>query len=105
MRAHLYLAASRMFSSAYDAAAADLRTIAVSKLDRADASLLIGVRRVASELRVTPETGFVSSSGASLGDGDKEKDKASGPALTIERARDALDRTAGLVAGRDRGAQ
>jgi chemotaxis protein MotC len=105
MRARLYLAASRMFSDAYDAAAADLRTIAVSKLDRADASLLIAVRRVAAELRIPPETGFVSSSGASLDDGDKEKDKASGPALTIERARDALDRTAGLVGGRDRGAQ
>ena len=95
MRARLYLAASRMFSDAYDAAAADLRTIAASKLDRADADLLAAVRRVASELRIVPETGFVNSSGASLDDGGK--DKASGPALTIERARDALERTAGLV--------
>jgi chemotaxis protein MotC len=95
MRARLYLAASRMFSDAYDAAAADLRMIAASKLGPADASLLAAVRRVASELRIVPETGFVSSSGASLDDGDK--DKASGPALTIERAREALERTAGLV--------
>ncbi len=94
-RARLYLAASRMFSDAYDAAAADLRTIAASKLDRTDASLLAAVRRVAAQLRIVPETGFVSSSGASLDDGDK--DKASGPALTIERARDALERTAGLT--------
>jgi chemotaxis protein MotC len=94
MRARLYLAASRMFSDAYDAAAADLRTI-VAKLDRADADLLAAVRRVASELRIVPETGFVSSSGASLDDGDKGK--AGGPALTIERARDALERTAGLA--------
>jgi chemotaxis protein MotC len=95
MRARLYLAASRMFSDAYDAAAADLRTIAASKLDRADASLLAAVRRVASELRIAPETAFVSSSGVSLDDGDKGK--AMGPALTIERARDALERTAGLA--------
>jgi chemotaxis protein MotC len=95
MRARLYLAASRMFSDAYDAAVADLRTIAVAKLDRADADLLAAVRRVASELRIVPETGFVSSSGASLDDGDKGK--AGGPALTIERARDALERTAGLA--------
>ena len=32
-----------------------------------------------------------------LDDGEKEKDKASGPALTIERARAALERTAGLA--------
>jgi chemotaxis protein MotC len=95
MRARLYLAASRMFSDTYDAAAADLRTISASKLDRAGADLLAAVRRVASELRIVPETGFVNSSGASLGNGDKEK--ANGPALTIERARDVLERTAGLV--------
>ena len=58
-------------------------------------SALLGRSWVASELRIVPETGFVSSSGASLDDGDKGK--ASGPALTIERARDALERTAGLV--------
>jgi hypothetical protein len=84
-----------MFSDAYDAAAADLRAIATSKLDRADANLLAAARRVAAELRIVPETGFVNSSGASLDDGDKEK--ASGPALTIERAGQALERTAGLI--------
>ncbi len=100
MRARLYLAASRMFSDAYDAAAADLRTIAPSKLDRADANLLAAVRRVALELRIAPDAGAVSSSAVSLG-GDK--DKASGPALTIERAQGALERTAGLAPGQEGG--
>jgi chemotaxis protein MotC len=95
IRARLYLAASRIFSDGYDAAAADLRAITASKLDRADANLLAAARRVAAELRIVPETGFVNSSGASLDDGDKEK--ASGPALTIERARQALERAAGLI--------
>ena len=95
MRARLYLAASRMFSDAYDVAAADLRTIVASKLDRADSNLLAAVRRVASELRIVPQTGFISSSAASLDDG--AKDKENGPALTIERARVALDRTAALI--------
>jgi chemotaxis protein MotC len=101
MRARLYLAASRMFLDAYDAAIADLHAIAASKLDRADANLLASVRRVAAELRITPDV-VVSSQGASLGDGDK--DKASGPALTIERARDALERTAGLARAQGGGA-
>ncbi len=104
-RARLYLAASRMFSDAYDAAAADLRTIAASKLDRADANLLAAVRRVGSELRIAPDAGAVSSSGASLDGDDKDKDKTSGPALTIEQARDALERTAGLARGQDGGAR
>ncbi|HEV7480275.1 MAG TPA: hypothetical protein VGO05_08345, partial [Roseiarcus sp.] len=47
MRARLYLAASRLFSDAYDAALADLRTLPAAKLDRADASLLAAARRVA----------------------------------------------------------
>ncbi len=55
MRARLYLAASRLFSDAYDAALADLRTLSVAKLDRADASLLAAARRVAVELRVVPD--------------------------------------------------
>jgi hypothetical protein len=101
MRARLYLAASRMFSDAYDAAAADLRTIAASKLEPADANLLTAVRRVASQLRIAPEAVAVGSSGASLDDGDK--DKASGPALTIERAQGALERTAGLAPAQDGG--
>ena len=54
MRARLYLAASLMFSEAYDVAVADLQTIAVSKLDLSDAGLLKSVRRVASELRIAP---------------------------------------------------
>jgi chemotaxis protein MotC len=102
MRARLYLAAARMFSDAYDAAAADLRTIAAAKLDRDDADLLAAARRVASELRVAADGGFLESSAASL-DG-VDKGKASGPALAIERARNALDRTAGLVRPQDGGA-
>jgi chemotaxis protein MotC len=102
MRARLYLAASRMFSDAYDAAIADLRTIAASKLDRADANLLASVRRVAAELRIAPDAGLVGAQGASPGDGDK--DKASGPALTIERARAALERTAALAPAQGGGA-
>ena len=94
-RARHYLAASRMFSDAYDAAVADLQTIAVSKLDRADANLLASARRVAAGLRIAPDAGFLSSREPSLEDGDK--DKASGPALTIARAREALERTADLV--------
>ena len=55
MRARLYLAASRLFSDAYDAAIADLKTLSASKLDRADASLLAAARRVAAELRIVPD--------------------------------------------------
>jgi len=102
MRARLYLAASRMFSDAYDAAAADLRTIIASRLDRADANLLAAVRRVAAVLRIAPDAGFLTSSPASLDGGDK--DKPNGPALTIERARNALERTAGLLPGQGGGA-
>ena len=56
MRARLYLAASRLFSDAYDAAIADLRTLSAAKLDRADASLLAAARRVAAELRIVPDS-------------------------------------------------
>ncbi len=105
MRARLYLAAARMFSDAYDTAVADLQTIAVSKLDLSDASLLKSVRRVASQLRVTSDAPADKPLGASLDDGDREKDKASGPALTIEHARTALERTADLVSGQDGGAR
>jgi chemotaxis protein MotC len=100
MRARLYLAASRLFSDAYDAAIADLRALSASKLDRADASLLAAARRAAAELRITPDAGVVNAQGAP---GDGDKDKASGPALTIEQAQDALARTAGLVQTQNRG--
>ena len=96
MRARLYLAASRLFSDAYDAAVADLRTLSASKLDRADASLLAAARRAAVELRIIPEPGVVDTQDpAALSGGDKGK--PSGPALTIEQAQDALARTAGLA--------
>ena len=103
MRARLYLAASRMFSDAYDAAVADLQTIAASKLDLSDAGLLKSVRRVASELRIAPGAANVRSPVGLLNEDEKEKDKASGPALTIERARATLERTVGLASGQDGG--
>ena len=95
-RARLYLAASRLFSDAYDAAVADLRALSASKLDRADAGLLAAARRVAGELRIVPELGVVNTQDpAALSGGDKVK--PSGPALTIEQAQDALVRTAALA--------
>ncbi len=94
-RAHLYLAASRIFSDGYDAATAELQNLSASKLDPADAYLLAAARRVAAELRIVPEAAVVSSQEPSSGDGDK--DKADGPALTIKRAQDALQRTSALA--------
>ena len=95
-RAGLYLAASRLFSDGYDAALADLRALSASKLDRADAGLLAAARRAATELRIVPEVGVVNTQDpAALSGGDKWK--PSGPALTIERAQDALARTAALT--------
>lgn len=96
MRARLYLAASRLFSDAYDAAVADLRTLSASKLDRADAGLLTAARRAAVELRLIPEPGVVDTQDpAALSGGDKVK--PTGPALTIEQAQAALARTDGLA--------
>ena len=66
MRARLYLAASRLFSDAYDAAIADLKTLSASKLDRADASLLAAARRVAAELRVVPDLDVFNTENAAL---------------------------------------
>ena len=96
MRARLYLAASRLFSDAYDAALADLRALSAAKLDRADASLLAAARRVAAELRVVPDQSvFNTENAVALPDADKGK--PSGPALTIAQAKEALQRTSGLV--------
>jgi chemotaxis protein MotC len=95
MRARLYLAASRLFSDAYDAAVVDLQALSASKLDRADASLLAAARRAAAQLRLPPDAGVVNAQGAASGDGDS--DKLSGSALTIQQAQDALQRTAGLA--------
>ena len=94
MRARLYLAASRLFSDAYDAAIADLRALSPSKLDRADAGLLAAARRAAVELRIAPDPGAVNAQGAP---DDGDKDKPSGPALTIEQAQDAIQRTSALA--------
>jgi chemotaxis protein MotC len=102
-RARLYLAAGQIFSDGYDAATADLQALTASKLDRTDANLLAAVRRVAAELRIAPAAAAVDSQGAPSA--DSGKDNASGPALTIERAQDALMRTSGLVSLRPRGEQ
>jgi chemotaxis protein MotC len=102
-RARLYLAASRIFSDGYDVAVADLQGLAGSKLDRSDANLLAAVRRVAAQLRIAPAAAVVNSQEPSSGDGDK--DKGGGPALTIERAQDALKRTSDLVSLHAGGAQ
>jgi chemotaxis protein MotC len=96
MRARLYLAASRLFSDAYDAAIADLKTLSVSELDRTDASLLTAARKVAVELRVAPDLNvFNTQNAAALPDANKEK--PSGPALTIAQAQDALQRTSSFA--------
>ena len=96
MRARLYLAASRLFSDAYDAAIADLKTLSASELDRADASLLAAARKVATELRIVPDLNvFNTQNAAALPDANK--DKPSGPSLTIAQAQDALQRTSSLA--------
>jgi chemotaxis protein MotC len=96
MRARLYLAASRLFSDAYDAAIADLKTLSASELDRADASLLAAARKVAAELRIVPDQSvFNTENAAALPDADKTK--PSGPALTIAQAQEALQRTSSLA--------
>jgi len=95
MRARLYLAASRLFSDAYDAAVVDLRTLSASKLNRADAGLLAAARRAAAELRLAPDPAVVDTQDpAALSGGEK---KPSGPALTITEAEDALRRTASFA--------
>jgi len=96
MRARLYLATSRLFSDAYDAAIADLQSLSASQLDRADLGLLAAARRVAAELRIAPDLSvFNTRNAAALPDPDK--DKPAGPALTIAKAEEALQRTAGLA--------
>ena len=104
MRARLYLAASRLFSDAYDAAIADLKTLSASKLDRADASLLAATRKVAAELRVVPDLNVFNTQNAAALPG-ADKDKPSGPALTIAQVQDALQRTSSLVATQNGGSQ
>ena len=101
-RARLYLAVSQIFSDRYDAATADLQSLAASKLDRTDANLLAAARRVAAELRIAPDAAVVNAQEPSPGDGDK--DKADGPALTIKRAQDALKRTSALAPMHEGGA-
>jgi chemotaxis protein MotC len=102
MRARLYLAASRLFSEAYDAAIADLKALSASELDRADASLLAAARKVAAELRIVPDLNvFNTQNAAALPDANKEK--PSGPALTIAQAQDALQRTSSFASTQNGG--
>jgi chemotaxis protein MotC len=102
MRARLYLAASRLFSEAYDAAIADLKALSASELDRADASLLAAARKVAAELRIGPDLNvFNTQNAAALP--DTNKDKPSGPALTIAQAQDALQRTSSFASTQNGG--
>jgi chemotaxis protein MotC len=96
MRARLYLAASRLFSDAYDAALADLRALPTAKLDRADVSLLSAARKVAAEVRIVPDLNvFNTRNAAALPDSDKGK--PSEPELTIAQAQEAIQRTSSLV--------
>ena len=102
MRARLYLAASRLFSDAYDAAIADLKTLSASKLDRGDAGLLAAARRTAAELRIVPDVGVVNAQDpAALG--ERDKDKPAGPALTIAQAEAALQRTSSFASTQNKG--
>jgi chemotaxis protein MotC len=102
MRARLYLAASRLFSEAYDAAIADLKALSASELDRADASLLAAARKVAAELRIVPDLNvFNTQNAAALPDANKEK--PSGAALTIAQAQDALQRTSSFASTQNGG--
>ena len=102
MRARLYLAASRLFSDAYDAAVADLKALSASELDRADASLLAAARKVAAELRIAPDLNvFNTQNAAALPDANKEK--PSGAALTIAQAQDALQRTSSFASTQNGG--
>ena len=96
MRARLYLATSRLFSDAYDAAIADLRILSASKLDRIDFGLLAAARRAAAELRIAPDLSVFNTQNA-VALPDLDKDKPSGPTLTIGQAEEALQRTAGLA--------
>jgi hypothetical protein len=73
-----------------------------SKLDRSDASLLSAARRVAAQLRVVPDLNvFNTENAAALPDAEREK--PSGPALTIAQAQDALQRTSNLVSSTETG--
>jgi hypothetical protein len=94
-RARLYLDAGRIFSDGYDAALADLQGLTASKFDRSDAGLLASVRNVAAALRVAPSARAVEAQdGASGGSARETVDE---PAQTIDRAYEALKRTAHLA--------
>ena len=95
-RARLYLDASRILSGGYDAAIADLRALAAARLDPSDAGLLASVRSVAAQLRLAPAAGALEAQGGAPTEAAKKGDE--GPAATIERAQDALERTSRTVA-------
>ena len=90
LRARLYLDAGRMLSGEVEAAAADLRTIPPSKLDRSDVALMAYARGVATQLRAAPSPAAVASqSDAAVGAKDSEG--------AIGLAEEALKRTADIA--------
>ncbi len=95
-RARLYLDAGRILSRGYDAAIADLRGLAASRLDRSDAGLLAAVQSVAAQMRVAPAAGAVEAQGGAPTESAKKGDD--GPATTIERAQHALEQSSRFVA-------
>ena len=88
-RGRLYLDAARLLSDGYDAARADLQTIAAAKLDRSDGGLLASVRGVAAQMRTAPSAGAVEAQATEPSQGEK----AVAPAQTIGLAEAALKRT------------
>jgi len=96
-RARLYRDAGRLISGDYDAARADLQTIAAAKLDRSDAALLAAVRSVARQLRTEPSSAAVAAQAETTG-------RKRGADLTIESAEQALKRTESMASPREGGA-
>ena len=92
-RAHLYLAAGRIFTADAETARADLQAIDSATLDPSDAALLAAARSVAAQLRVMPSPGAIDAQAETLA-----KDK-SGAGVTIAAAESALQRTVALVNG------
>jgi chemotaxis protein MotC len=91
-RSRLYIAAVRILSDGYEAALADLKSLAPGRLDRSDAALLASVRSVASQLRLTPSASAVEAQAPSNAGAD-------GPQSTIGLAGETLKRTDKLAEG------
>jgi chemotaxis protein MotC len=85
-------ARSRLYIDGYEAALADLKSLAPGRLDRSDAALLASVRSVASQLRLTPSASAVEAQAPSNAGAD-------GPQSTIGLAGETLKRTDKLAEG------